>query len=79
MDKKQETFDKFVPADSSFSRYKHGLNESPKYSENKTYPCQEWMVINWDGSVNPCCWDYNGKHKSYFQNKFDDLKERYRY
>ena len=62
MDKKQETFDKFVPADSSFSRYKHGLNESPKYSENKTYPCQEWMVINWDGSVNPCCWDYNGKH-----------------
>jgi len=23
--------------------------------------------------------DYNGKHKSYFQNKFDDLKERYRY
>ena len=20
------------------------------------------MVINWDGSVNPCCWDYTGRY-----------------
>src|SRR3989344_7075595 len=58
MDKKQETFDRFVPFGTPFSRYKGGLNYTPKKSESGLYPCGEWMVINWDGSVNPCCWDY---------------------
>lgn len=62
MDRKQETFERFVPLGTPFSRYKKGLNDPPKIPENGIYPCQEWMVINWDGSVNPCCWDYRGEH-----------------
>ncbi len=60
MDQKQETFDKFVPLGTIFSRYKSVLNDPPKTLESGVYPCEEWMVINWDGSVNPCCWDYKG-------------------
>lgn len=62
MDRKQETFDKFVPLGTSFSRYQEGLNDAPKRPQSGVYPCEEWMVINWDGSVNPCCWDYKGKY-----------------
>ncbi len=62
MDQKQETFDKFVPLGTIFSRYKSVLNDSPKTPESGVYPCEEWMVINWDGSVNPCCWDYKGMY-----------------
>jgi len=62
MDRKQETFDRFVPLGTPFSRYKKGLNDSPKLLGNSVYPCEEWMVINWDGSVNPCCWDYKGEY-----------------
>lgn len=62
MDDKQETFDKFVPLGTPYSRYKGGLNDPPKKPKNGVYPCEEWMVINWDGSVNPCCWDYKGEY-----------------
>ncbi len=62
MDRRQETFDRFVPLGTPFSRYKEGLNDPPKTPESGIYPCEESMVINWDGSVNPCCWDYKGKH-----------------
>lgn len=62
MDKKQETFDEFVPLGTKFSRYKHKLDEFNVISDNRKYPCQDWMVVNWDGSVNPCCWDYTGKY-----------------
>jgi len=62
MDRKQETFDKFVPIGTPYSRYKKELNELPENLKNVIYPCEEWMVINWDGSVNPCCWDYTGKY-----------------
>jgi MoaA/NifB/PqqE/SkfB family radical SAM enzyme len=61
MDRQQETFDKFVPLGTQYSRYKSRLNDSPKKPQNGIYPCEEWMVINWDGSVNPCCWDYRGE------------------
>ncbi len=70
MDRKQETFEKFVPLGTPFSRYKKGLDDAPKIPANGIYPCQEWMVINWDGSVNPCCWDYKGEH--YFGNVQDE-------
>ena len=28
------------------------------------------LVINWDGSVNPCCWDYLGEYN------FGNVKDR---
>jgi radical SAM protein with 4Fe4S-binding SPASM domain len=62
MDRKQETFDEFVPLGTAYSRYQNGLNDPPKRPQNGIYPCEEWMVINWDGSVNPCCWDYKGEY-----------------
>ena len=62
MDRKQETFEKFVPIGTPYSRYQNGLSDPPKKPQNGVYPCEEWMVINWDGSVNPCCWDYKGEH-----------------
>jgi radical SAM protein with 4Fe4S-binding SPASM domain len=61
MDMNQSTFEMFVPADTNFSRYKtHNPVTRPRQS-TIPHPCTEWMVINWDGSVNPCCWDYEGK------------------
>jgi len=62
MDKTSETFDRFVPIGTHYSRYFKGLNDSIKVPESGIYPCEEAMVINWDGSVNPCCWDYKGEH-----------------
>lgn len=62
MDRKKETFDKFVPLGTPFSRYQNGLNDFPKKPQDGIYPCEEWIVINWDGSVNPCCWDYKGEY-----------------
>lgn len=62
MDRKQETFDRFVPIGTSYSRYQEGLSDPPKKPQSGIYPCEEWMVINWDSSVNPCCWDYKGRH-----------------
>lgn len=56
MDNKKETFDKFVPEDSAYSRY--ATPSRPRIID----PCMNWMVINWNGDVNPCCWDYTGKH-----------------
>jgi len=62
MDLSEETFERFVPLGTKYSRYAKGLSDPPKVPESGVYPCEEWMVINWDGSVNPCCWDYKGEH-----------------
>jgi len=70
MDGKQETFDRFVPLGTPYSRYKESLKDPPRKPENGVYPCEEGMVINWDGSVNPCCWDYRGQYN------FGNVKER---
>lgn len=57
MDNKQETFDEFIPKNSIFSRYKERvLGENNQIKA----PCKEWFVINWNGDVNPCCWNYEG-------------------
>lgn len=61
MDGKQETFDKFVPSGTTYSRYM-GATPANAPKPNVNPPCLRWMVINWDGSVNPCCWDYRGDH-----------------
>jgi radical SAM protein with 4Fe4S-binding SPASM domain len=59
MDGKENTFNKFVPIGTKYSRYKKKqTSRLPLSSGIENYPCETWMVINWDGSVNPCCWDY---------------------
>jgi radical SAM protein with 4Fe4S-binding SPASM domain len=55
MDNNQSTFDIFVPNQQKFSRY------GDIKKRRKEEPCLEGMVINWNGDVNPCCWDYEGK------------------
>jgi len=70
MDRTSETFDSFVPMGTRYSRYSKGLNDFAKVPESGIYPCEEAMVINWDGSVNPCCWDYKGEHN--FGNVWDE-------
>src|SRR3989344_1605180 len=61
MDNSPQTFQQFVPLGTPYSRYKDN-NLTTKLPENVSPPCLKWMVINWDGSVNPCCWDYQGKY-----------------
>ncbi|MFT4308622.1 MAG: radical SAM/SPASM domain-containing protein [Candidatus Woesearchaeota archaeon] len=56
MDNRQETFERFVPEDPRFNRY--GVERR----SDRPDPCQNWMVINWNGDVNPCCWDYTGSY-----------------
>jgi radical SAM protein with 4Fe4S-binding SPASM domain len=55
MDGKQETQETFVPEHKSLQR-------TSQQSLHREYPCMHWMVINWNGDVNICCWDYEGKH-----------------
>lgn len=50
MDEKQETYYKFVPENPMYSRY------ASLYSKSDF--CLNGLVINWNGEVNPCCWDY---------------------
>jgi len=58
MDGKDRTFDKFVPINEEFSRYSG--NKDKRISSEKSTYCQEGLVINWNGDVNLCCWDYKG-------------------
>ena len=61
MDGSDQTFRDFVPVGTKFSRYKQ---DKKTYipPEDKIEPCLEWMVINHNGDVNPCCWDYRGEY-----------------
>lgn len=55
MDSNEETHNKYVPNEAQYSRY----------SENqriKSDFCKKGLVINWNGEVNPCCWDYKGEN-----------------
>jgi len=60
MNKSMDTFKEFVPIGTEYSRYKK--EELPSEKTSSKIPCKEWMVINWNGDVNPCCWDYEGKY-----------------
>lgn len=55
MDGKRTTYEEFVPDQKEYSRER---NES----RPSRLPCLESTVINWNGSINPCCWDYEGRH-----------------
>jgi len=70
---KKEVFLNFLPENSSYSRYKivNGKLELKEKPEKKTPCIWAWdrAVINWDGSLCPCCVDYDCKY--YIGNYFD--------
>lgn len=55
MDGLESTFRDFVPDDPKFSRY------APSAPVTRKDPCRQWLVINHDGAVLPCCYDYNSE------------------
>jgi radical SAM protein with 4Fe4S-binding SPASM domain len=57
MDGLQSTFRDFVPDNSKFSRY---VAKDTDLSVRQD-PCRHWMVINHNGDVLPCCFDYNSE------------------
>ena len=61
-DSSQETFDKFVPFGTQYSRYVEQTPLTKPTKSGKGRGCLSSMVINWNGEVNPCCWDYNGNY-----------------
>jgi MoaA/NifB/PqqE/SkfB family radical SAM enzyme len=62
MDQSRSTYDRFVPGDTRLSRYSEFGVLKPALRRMQPAPCQDWMIVNWDGTVNPCCWDYDGTH-----------------
>ena len=58
MNESTATHEKFVPKDASLSRY-----DVTGTRNRRNDPCLTWMVINWDGEVNLCCWDYLSEYK----------------
>lgn len=54
MDGKDETRKRFLPDEEYYSR-EHSAER------REEFPCLDWMVINWNGDVNLCCWDYEGE------------------
>ena len=62
MDGKQKTFDTFVPVGTPYSRYSSNFKGKQYPNLKKIYPCTKGFVINWDGSITTCCWDYKGKY-----------------
>lgn len=53
MDNNEDTYNTFVPKGTEYDRA-----NTP--SRPDKIPCKEWMVINWNGDMNFCCWDYEG-------------------
>lgn len=70
MDMSMDTFDRFVPLGTPYSRYDKRDLQIGNLKPAKAYPCTKGLIVNWDGSVNPCCWDYKGEH--YLGNVKDD-------
>ncbi len=62
MDGQQETFDRFVPLGTAYSRYSSSSPLTKPEKSGKGRTCMNSMVINWNGEVNPCCWDYPGTY-----------------
>ena len=56
MDGHESTFRDFVPDNSTFSRYTQTKAMVPRKD-----PCRHWLVINHDGAILPCCYDYNSE------------------
>jgi radical SAM protein with 4Fe4S-binding SPASM domain len=59
MDGLDSTFQDFVPDDPEFSRY--ARNDQAPTSAPRKDPCRHWLVVNHNGDVLPCCYDYNSE------------------
>lgn len=76
MNGSEETFSKYVPTGTIYSRYKKKISQ--KKTMFKSDFCQSGMVINWNGEINLCCWDYQGRKiigNAYKQNVRDVWKD----
>lgn len=62
MDNSRETFDIFVPFGTPYSRYIEQTPLTKPTKSGKGRSCLSSLVINWNGEVNPCCWDYLGNY-----------------
>lgn len=60
MDEKSETYARFVPKQREHSRYHGSSCESAFSRRPDNPPCLKSLVVNWDGCIVPCCWDYEG-------------------
>lgn len=51
---------KFLPKNPQYSVYKNNGKETVLERKMQNVPCVAWdgMVVNWDGTVNPCIFDY---------------------
>lgn len=63
----QPEYEDWLPTDLQYSRYDRNTSGHPQLVAGKTkgFICyQPWknLVINWDGTTAPCCYDANGKH-----------------
>ena len=57
MDGLHSTFQDFVPDNPTFSRYLPQPSNAPRRED----PCRHWLVINHNGDILPCCFDYNSE------------------
>lgn len=60
MDKKENTFERFVPVGTKYARYRTTNDMARK--PGMAAPCLHSMVINWNCEANVCVYDYEGAH-----------------
>lgn len=58
----KEKIDKFLPQRNYLSRYQPHSTQRKVYLKNKCYRLWFSSVINWDGTVTPCCYDAPGRY-----------------
>jgi radical SAM protein with 4Fe4S-binding SPASM domain len=58
----KEKIDKFLPQRNYLSRYQPHSTQRKVYLKNKCYRLWFSSVINWDGTVTPCCYDAHGHY-----------------
>lgn len=78
----KETMKKYLPKSEKLSRYKERKNDFERKKMKKG--CKRlWFssVINWDGSIVPCCYDPNRKHEcgNAFKEGFMDVWNNEKY
>ena len=68
---------KYLPTNPQYSRYVNKERLGKKDKINITYCSRIWFssVILWDGSVAPCCYDFDGSHTfgNVFKEKFGNI------
>jgi radical SAM protein with 4Fe4S-binding SPASM domain len=58
------SFEDYLPTDTRYRRYALHNNGEWGFGHRVPNTCSfidQGFVINWDGTVNPCCWDYQGE------------------